>query len=193
MIRTKATAEQLEHYYGARGKKAPKRRAPTRRMVEQCVRWNVGRVHLELELQLPLYVEGNKEREGRFANAARCGPQVDVPLLALQAHLRGIDRALISAIHFVRLTTGDDGLDDDNLPGAFKHVLDGTSVWIVKGDAITPQDRRNIGQFDGRLKKQWKETGKSWPPTYEQITKHEAHGIRIRLRLTPPSESSPAP
>jgi hypothetical protein len=189
IARTKATAEQLEHYYGARGKKAPKRRARTPRMVEQKLFLDHG----EWELQLPLYVEGNKEREGRFANAARCKPQVNATLLALQAYLRGIDRDWIDAIHFTRLTTGDDGLDDDNLPGAFKHVLDSTSLWIVKGSDITPQDRRNIGQFDGRLKKQWKETGKSWPPTYEQITKHEAHGIRIRLRLTPPSASSPAP
>lgn len=193
MIRTKATAEQLEHYHAAHGRKAPKRRAPTRRMVEQKFSMYMDETPLGYEvwyeLQLPIYVEGNKEREGRFANAARCGPQIDATLLALQAHLRGIYRDRISAIHFVRLTTDDDGLDDDNLPGAFKHVLDGTSVWIEKGSDITPQDRRNIGQFDGRLKKQWKETGKSWPPTYEQICKHEAYGIRIRLRLTPPPAS----
>lgn len=191
MIRTKATAEQLEHYHAAHGRKAPKRRAPTRRMVEQLVSSyfdEPDRVML-WQLQLPLYVEGNKEREGRYANAARCGPQVDATLLALQAHLRGIDRDLISAIHFVRLTTAAEGLDDDNVPGAFKHMLDALSVWIEKGSAITPRDRRLIGHSDGRLKKQWKETGKSWPPTYEQITKHEAHGIRIRLRLTPPRAS----
>lgn len=169
----RATPEQINHYFGGRAvKKSPKRSVPFVKAMIQSLSdgWRI---------QLPIYTQATNANGNRYAAKARAREQVDAVMAFLQSHLRTIDRSRIKAIELTRI--GPQKLDaHDNLPQAFKHVLDGVCAWIVRGDEFCDADRRRIGKFDNEVLG----TGRA-TCHYEQVTHEDRrlHGIQIRLRL----------
>lgn len=162
---------------------AQKRAKTTVAMVPSVTRCGGGREALWYELDLPVLTAASNENGNRWNKSARAGHQVNIVIAGLQAHLRAIDRAAISGITLTRISPGK--LDaHDNLPQAFKHVLDATCAWIVRGDDFCDADRKRIGRFDDELLN----TGKGHVTCNYEQTSHEVdrrlQGIRIRLQLT---------
>jgi hypothetical protein len=193
VIKTLATKEQINHYFGGRGVKKPKASRTVRFVMQHITSaWaDVNGTIGSWVLQLPMYVEPESNgRVNRHAKSARGGSQIDAVLAMLQSHLRSIDRAAISGIELTRISPRK--LDaHDNLREAFKHVLDATCAWIVRGDEFNELDRKRIGRFDDQLLGTGKVTCEYYQTTHE--TDRHLHGIRIRLRLKSPQENAPAP
>lgn len=109
------------------------------------------------------------------------------------------DRHRIASIEYTRVSPGK--LDDDNVPSAFKPILDATCVVIEEGERARLRLSRtksgkkrvrgkDIGHFDGRVIGEGE--GKAscrYDQTVHELDKR-LFGIRIRLRLRPRSETS---
>lgn len=175
-IRTMATPEQIAAFRA--GQHRITKRAPIERFVQSvCLEREDG-----FELQLPLKTEasnanGNRHRAHKFKVN-----QIDTVISHCQRQLRRMDRTRVSIIDLTRI--GPKPLDaHDNLPQSFKHIVDATCAWLVRGDDFDEADRRNIGRFDDQL------IGKGLVTCrYAQLT-HELdrrlYGVRIRFRLRP--------
>lgn len=154
---------------------------PPAALVTECS-WRIGD---EVWLQIPIRIESPNANGMWYMKAEHAEKCRNAAIDTCRKYLRDLDRTQICGIAFERITTHDEGLDEDNLGGAFKPVLDGTCAWILRGDL--PINPRSIGHFDRRVKTLWKGTDKQWPPTYTQSTRKAAHGIRLSFRLLPHS------
>lgn len=164
----------------AKGKpKAPKRTSKRAvQLVEKVLRFDEAGD--TLILQLPLYLGREMYNTGGapgWLKSKTARKHIDLTLEALRDKLPTYSRdaecrAGIRGVTFVRLSPST--LDDDNVPAAFKHVRDATFAWLVHGD--NDFNRKAIGHYDATVK-QGKHTCQ-----YEQ-SKHDAHGIQIRLHL----------
>lgn len=134
--------------------------------------------HTWFELQLPMVVAAEQANGAQWSKQQRASTQIDVMLVALQTHLRGIDREAIAALTLIRISPKR--LDaHDNLRQAFKHVLDGVCAWIVEGG--DDFNRRTIGKYDDQLLGTGRLTCHYEQTTHE--TDKRRQGIRVRLHL----------
>jgi hypothetical protein len=171
----RATPEQISHYFGGR---PVKRKVAVRTSLPPLVQLSVNRMFDGWSVQLPLITRASQVKGNRHAQRKAANLQIDTVLVTLQSQLRSIDRAAIRGITLVRISPKE--LDaHDNLPQAFKHVVDATCAWIVCGDDDI--NRHAIGRYDDQLIRTGRITC-----NYEQTTcEHDRRkqGIQIRFRL----------
>lgn len=173
-------------------------------LVSACAHsWSDG-----FELQLPIVTQASNAK-GHWSNTwADVTEQAAITVFELcrLTAARDEQRTRIEHITFKRISPGR--LDEhDNLRQAFKHVVDGCLFWREVGPRAALHveeyfDRRskrmrlrlraveNIGRYDDVEKT----GGITWD--YQQETNSEdrrRHGVRIRFRLRPKSETTTTP
>lgn len=190
MIRTQATPEQIAAFRAGLMAPSGKHADASKRIF---VSGFARRDDSDWLVQLPLFVE-TKQVNGHWRTAHNTTSTLKYDVLDELTRLAQLadERDRVSFVQFTRIAPGK--LDRDNVPGAFKHVMDMTCVFLVEG--LEARKRlwltrkgekrvlgKDIGHFDNKLIGTGKVTCE-----YAQ-TQHEndrrKYGIRIRLRLRP--------
>lgn len=185
MIINLATPAQREQFLDGmkRGAKPKAYKPPPQLVRELMLRHEDG---FELQLPIVVHAQHGYAQQARMAKNTAKKKQMARVLDALRLYLRGIDRSRVERITFTRVSLGK--LDPhDNLPYAFKHVVDVTCAWVVCGDEEF--DWKRVGKFDDQLTT--RQPGRvTW--TYEQRTndddrtsgqRKKPQGIRIRFHI----------
>lgn len=148
-------------------------------------------------IQLPMFIEA-KQANGAWWSTwdAISAQKYDVidELTKLPQLMAERDR--IARIEYTRISRGK--LDPDNLPGAFKPLLDATCVVIEEGERARMRLRRtkkgkkrvrgkDIGHFDDRIIGSGRVTCDYAQTQHEQDLR--LYGVRIRFHLKPKLES----
>jgi hypothetical protein len=143
-----------------------------------------------LVAQLPIYTSGQRSWGIWHDRHSMVESQVNATWIGLNTGFNTLERSLIEHIELVRISPG--ALDEhDNLPSAFKAIMDATCSWIVEGERVFAADfdRRSIGKYDDKLLRSKKNPGGRVTCGRDQM-RHEsrpcAYGIQIRLRLSQP-------
>lgn len=151
------------------------------------------RCHLDSDeriADLQIYTSGQRSWGIWHDRHSMVEAQTSAVWSGLHTGYASLDRASITHVELVRISPGT--LDEhDNLPSAFKAILDATCAWIVEGERVFDADfnRRSIGKYDDKLLRTKRNPNGRVTCGYDQATSHSrprAYGIQIRLRLSPP-------
>lgn len=143
-------------------------------------------------VQMPLYTSGQRSWGIWHDRHSMVDAQVNTTWFSLCAwEWLARHRSDIQHIELVRVAPRE--LDThDNLPSAFKAIMDAVCSWVVEGDKVRDPafNRKKIGRYDDAILQSKKNPeGITW--SYGQTkcaSNPRAYGVEIRFRLAPSSE-----